>query len=102
VLRVDVFTQSFLPNTQTSVTIPAGTLMPGTFYNLSVIYDDQIQGMSNTPTHILYDYGTVVGFTPASVAIPAPPISLPVFLGVGGILFGARSLWRKKRHTLQG
>ena len=49
-MGADVFSQSFLPNTQTSVTIPAGTLMPGMAYTLSVDYSDRIQGTSTTGT----------------------------------------------------
>jgi hypothetical protein len=52
-MGTDVFSQSFLPNTQMSVTIPAGTLMPGMGYTLSLDYSDRIEGSSTTGTFIL-------------------------------------------------
>jgi hypothetical protein len=101
--QVDVFSQSFLPNTQTSVTIPAGTLMPGMAYTLSVDYSDRIQGTSTTGTFTLFDYNTAVHFTTAVATVPAPLIGrgLPVLLAVGGLLFGAKLLERGKRQRLQ-
>jgi hypothetical protein len=100
-MGTDVFSQSFLPNTQTSVTIPAGTLMPGMGYTLSLDYSDRIEGSSTTGTFILYDYDTGVQFTTAAVPAPSIGRGLPVLLAVSGMLFSAKLLQRNKRHGVQ-
>jgi hypothetical protein len=100
-MGTEVFSDDFLPNTQTSVTLPAGTLMPGMAYTLSVDYSDRIQGTSTTGTNILYDYDTAVQFTTAAVPAPVIGRGLPVLLAVGGILWGAKLSERsKKRRSL--
>ena len=73
---------AFLPSSTTSVTIPAGTLLPGTSYIWDVDFDSRIQSTdingSGIPTQQLFDVRTFGTFTtlttpePASLALLAP------------------------------
>ena len=76
------FAAPFLPPSTTSVTIPAGTLLPGTSYIWDVDFDSRIQSTdingSGIPTQQLFDVRTFGTFTtlttpePASLALLAP------------------------------
>lgn len=90
-IGTDVFSRSFLPNTQTSVTIPANTLTPGMAYILSVDYSDRIQGTSTTGTNILYDYDTGVNFTSAA-AVPEPSTVLQLAVALVSVIGFGRKL----------
>ena len=96
-MGADVFSQSFLPNTQTSVTIPAGTLMAGMAYTLSVDYSDRIQGTSTTGTNILFDYGTDLNFTTATAVVPEPSTVLQLAGALAGLALVG--FWRSGRQT---
>lgn len=86
------FSQDFLPPSTTSVTLPAGTLLPDTGYFFDLIYENRLVGtdpVNGTFTAQLFDARTDGDFTTASDAVAVPePAALGVF-GFGALLVGA-------------
>jgi hypothetical protein len=80
-----VFSDSFLPSSTSSVTIPGGTLAAGTAYSYDLIYDERIDGTAGISTFALFDNRTEGDFTTALVATPDPS-SLALSLTVLGFL----------------
>jgi hypothetical protein len=89
-----IFGSSFgttgLPNTATSLVLPANTLAPGTTYTYEVDFSDRISGNNNgVPTTIGFDVRTDGTFTTAS-ASPEPGSLVLAALGVAALAFGIR------------
>jgi hypothetical protein len=69
-----VFNDGFLPNTTTSVVVPANTLTPGDSYSYELIFDNRATGLDSPgatfSAQISYDYRADGNFTAASVPEP--------------------------------
>lgn len=78
------------PNTQTSFTVPANTLAPGTAYTADLVYSSRIDtpnaGFNGATAEVGYDLRTNLGFT---TAVPEPAsICLLAIAGFGMLLCG--------------
>lgn len=71
-----VFSAGFLSPSTTSITIPAGTLSPNTLYETDFIFDDRVQGTSNSiGTEEIFDQRNDSLFT-TGTAVPEPSFGL--------------------------
>jgi hypothetical protein len=88
----DVFSESFLPSSTSSVVIPGGTLAADTKYRYELIYDERIDGTDPT-TYQLFDNRTFGYFTtpePSSVAILLTTLAFLWAAGTGWSRFFVR------------
>jgi len=85
-----VYQQDDLPDSTTSLTIPAGTLSPGTDYTFRLVFSDRIDGTGTdgTPDQQIFDQGT-----DGSIVTVPEPAAL-----AGGMLAVAASLLRRSRR----
>lgn len=88
-----VFTDGFLPPSTTSVTIPGGTLLPGTAYDFELNHDNRVigptpEGLTGEQEFDLRTDGTF------STAIVAPEPSSILLLGAG--LLGLAPMLRRR------
>jgi hypothetical protein len=87
------------------LSVPTGYLS-GNPLSDSAVYDNQtFSSLRVTPGTYEWNWGSGANqnFTLDIEAVPAPLIGrgLPVLLAVGGLLFGAKLLERRKKHRLQ-
>ena len=90
---MSVFSQNFLPDTTTSVTVPGGSLMANTEYTFDLIYDNRIDGTnSGVATYQLFDNRTDGTFTTGLgvVATPEPASAGMMVAGALSLLLFAR------------
>ena len=96
----DVFTQSFLDPSTTSVNLPAGTLAFATPYDFEVIFSDRIRGTdvngSGISNELESDVRTFGNFTTVAATIPEPSTWLLLATGLVGVLgYG----WRQRKKV---
>jgi len=78
--------QSSLPDSATSVFIPAGTLLSGEDYTFDLLFDDRINGQTadGIPDPIFFDSHTAIAFSTAVAPLPASwALLLAGFAGLG-------------------
>jgi hypothetical protein len=81
-----VFNETLL-TTDTSVTIPGGTLLAGQSYSFDLLFDDRIVTQDdelNIPLTQFYDTHTGMFFTAAG-AVPEPSTWAMMLIGFGGV-----------------
>jgi hypothetical protein len=86
--------------------VPAGYVSGNLLSDSSTYNNATLAGLEVTPGQYVWTWGSGAdadSFTLQIGAVPAPSIGrgLPVLLAVGGLLFGAKSLERIKKHGLQ-
>ena len=94
--NMTVFDAGLLPTTTTSVTIPAGQLLPGQSYRFDLLFDDRIvthiavPGDESVPLTQFYDTHTGGTFSTAAGAVPEPSTWAMLLLGFIGLGVMAR------------
>ena len=99
---VAVYSQSFLPSTTTSSTVPADTLMSDTQYDFEVDYTNRISGIDS-----IHSVGTTQGFdvrveatvtTGSSTSVPEPGSLLLLGTALVGFGVSCRQCTRAQRN----
>jgi hypothetical protein len=81
-----------LSTTDTSVTIPGGTLLAGQSYSFDLLFDNRIvtqDAALNIPLTQFYDTHTDGSFSTAAGAVPEPLTWAMMLIGFGGLGFAA-------------
>jgi hypothetical protein len=95
-----VFGNEFQSPSSTSTTIPANTLAPNTNYNFELDFDNRISGTDSADGTFIqqqFDLRTDGSFTTGAAPSPVIGQGVSAFLGLGGLLFGAKLMAGRKR-----
>jgi PEP-CTERM motif len=91
-----------LSTTDTSVTIPGGTLLAGQSYSFDLLFDNRIvtqDAALNIPLTQFYDTHTDGSFSTAAGAVPEPSTWAMMLIGFGGLGLAVARRGRKQVVT---